>query len=203
MIDINFIDTEDNCPPEKCYIYALLDPRDESIRYIGKTSRGLTDRLYGHCTFSGSRSTVKTKCRNWVKSIISAGLKPEIKVIDVVDSDKWEDAEIFYIKLFRENGFKLTNILDGGAGYKCKRRHNEFKDPIAKRPLSVGIKDKSLILFNGTIVQNRVSIRQISEFLNEKYSTIDNAYRKGNLVLSRYFVIKNDSTQLISCAGKG
>jgi len=89
------------------YIYALLDPRNSEVRYIGKTV-DIKMRIYRHCT-----SKKKTKSASWIKSIYP--LMPEIVVIESV-LDDWQEAEQFWISYFRFCGANLTNLTYGGEG---------------------------------------------------------------------------------------
>lgn len=95
---------------DKAFIYGLKDPRDNVIKYIGKTNR-LKHRLSQHCREKGNNR----KC-NWIKSLKKLGLKPEIELIDEVLYEDWQNAEISYIRLFKSFGAKLYNEKSGGEG---------------------------------------------------------------------------------------
>jgi|SRR5579872_1199029 len=95
-------------------IYTLTDPRTpEDIRYVGKTVQPLSKRLAKHLT----DFKFKSHRANWIKSLLIAGIKPEIKEFAVVvDDSKAAKIEIQWIKFFRENGHNLVNSTDGGEG---------------------------------------------------------------------------------------
>lgn len=96
-----------------CFIYVLRDPRDSSIRYVGKTINP-DKRLKGHIWESSKTNTHKA---NWIKSLLSIGLKPTIKVIEECSDNEWEEKEKYYIALYKEQyGKLLTNGTSGGEG---------------------------------------------------------------------------------------
>lgn len=100
-------------------IYALIDPRTNETRYIGRSSSGLKrPRTHGY-----KRSLlIGDHTHNWVKSLIELGLSYEIKVLDVFSPDTAElnktlnDREMERIAEYRRLGHRLTNKTDGGAG---------------------------------------------------------------------------------------
>lgn len=104
------------------FIYALLDPRNEETSYVGQTIDP-DERLKDHC------SNKKYYCGRWIQLLKSAGLRPVMEILDVVpdtEADFWERE---YIQNFRERGFRLTNISDGGhapmRGKKFSPEHRE------------------------------------------------------------------------------
>lgn len=99
---------------ERRYVYELIDPLDNEIRYIGKT-----DNLKRRFTAHISQKTLlrnKTHKNNWILSLLKKGLVPKIRVIGITNEDKINEMEINYIKLYREKGHNLTNMTDGGDG---------------------------------------------------------------------------------------
>ncbi len=98
---------------KKAYIYTLSDPITGEVKYIGKTINEPKIRLYGHLSESKKSSTHKS---NWVKSLLSKGLKPIIGILDEVNNDDWEFWEDYWIEQFKTWGIELTNCIDGGKG---------------------------------------------------------------------------------------
>jgi hypothetical protein len=77
-------------------VYGLIDPRDKVIRYVGKTTQPLTQRLTGH--YSGAAAQ---RVRTWVAELRAAGLKPLISPIrenvpvpDLDAAERWEITRI-------------------------------------------------------------------------------------------------------------
>lgn len=100
--------------PSQFLIYALVDPRSKQWRYIGKSSRGLK-RPEDHLRPSQLKS--RTKKNSWVKSLLVAGLRPEVEVLEELPSDVGiDDAERAWIAAARSGFVSLTNGTDGGDG---------------------------------------------------------------------------------------
>jgi hypothetical protein len=94
------------------FIYALLDPDTDEVRYIGKADNP-NKRLRRHLGFFEPTATYK---QNWLKSLISKQQQPSIKILEEVDKEDWQDAERKWIKHYREQGARLTNKASGGNG---------------------------------------------------------------------------------------
>ena len=96
----------------KTYIYILIDPRNNDIRYVGKSDNPLV-RLNEHIRKSENKITYKN---NWIRSLIKNGVKPKLNIIDEVPLEEWGFWEQYWIEQFKMWGFKLTNIANGGVG---------------------------------------------------------------------------------------
>ena len=97
--------------PDFVYIYSLIDPRDNIVRYVGK-SKNIKMRLSYHTT--PSKLKKNTHKNNWIKQLLSLGLKPTIIILETVYKNIWKEKEKYWINFFgREN---LTNGTDGGEG---------------------------------------------------------------------------------------
>jgi hypothetical protein len=97
---------------EITYIYALSDPDTNNIRYIGKSDNP-RKRYQNHLVPSREANYHKEV---WVKSLRKKDRKPIMSIVCSVDRNEWEDAEKYFIWLFRELGFDLTNSSEGGQG---------------------------------------------------------------------------------------
>jgi hypothetical protein len=112
---------------KKIYIYVLINPLNNGIFYVGYTYN-LKKRLYEHQYSYNLNDNMYKKFV--IKKILNAGLKPEIKAIDECDyvfNDELnmfehERLEIYYIKKYREEGVKLTNLTDGGKNPPTSKR---------------------------------------------------------------------------------
>lgn len=96
------------------FIYALKDPRDGAVRYIGK-AKDPKRRLYLHLR-EAKKGKIKTHKNYWVGLLLSLGETPEMELLDQVPDFQQNFFERAYIKVYRELGTKLTNLTDGGDG---------------------------------------------------------------------------------------
>jgi group I intron endonuclease len=96
----------------KYKIYKLIDPETNEIRYVGRTVQTLPNRLRKHI-----KADDKSYRVNWIKSLNTKGFEPKIELI--CETNTFEDCcelEQFYIKKYKELGFRLVNMTDGGEG---------------------------------------------------------------------------------------
>jgi group I intron endonuclease len=105
------------------YIYALVDSRDNQIRYIGKTTN-VKRRLNRHITERFLHDSYKDR---WVRKMLENGNNPQIEIIDEVIENEWVYWEKFYISYFKYIGCNLTNGTHGGDEPPSTkgRRHTE------------------------------------------------------------------------------
>jgi hypothetical protein len=96
-------------------IYALIDPRDGSTRYIGKAN-DVSKRLSSHLRDSRRRDTPVYR---WVRKLARLGLSPHIEVISTCSDQDWPEAEREEIKKARESGARLLNVAEGGNQPLC------------------------------------------------------------------------------------
>ena len=94
------------------WIYALVDPRDGNVRYVGWTVN-LAGRLRGHICDSMRRE--HTRKSRWINKLIRHGLRPKMEVLESGNGCGWQQAEQRWIKLCSES-FELTNATQGGEG---------------------------------------------------------------------------------------
>lgn len=102
-------------PESNFIVYGLVDPRTGDLRYVGKSSIGMK-RPREHQIACGRKA--KTHNAKWLRELWADGERvPMVLVLEECDSDAQVLArEIVLIALFREAGFNLTNITDGGDG---------------------------------------------------------------------------------------
>jgi len=90
------------------YIYALVDPRDGLVRYVGK-SDSPKNRLTAHLR------DAKGSCKcGWLSELRAELLRPTLRVLQAVEYGSHSDAERNWIKHFKKNG--LVNGNGGGSG---------------------------------------------------------------------------------------
>jgi hypothetical protein len=94
------------------YIYTLSDPRNNLVRYVGKTNNP-NMRLKNHLN---RRHNERTHKRNWIDSLKKNNLKPLFEIIDEVPINEWKFWEKFWIQMMIVWGFDLVNHTSGGDG---------------------------------------------------------------------------------------
>lgn len=95
-------------------IYGLIDPITGQLRYIGKSINGIK-RAKDHTHPSSILRNNNIHFKNWLKSLISKDLKPQIDILEEPSSiEDLNELEAFHIASVRASGARLLNILDGG-----------------------------------------------------------------------------------------
>lgn len=85
-------------------VYALVDPRDEQVRYVGYTKQALNLRLTGHmCDKTGRKKS------EWIAELKELGLRPQIIELEKTDMDSSDEMEHKWALYFLEQGANLTN----------------------------------------------------------------------------------------------
>lgn len=92
-------------------VYALIDPRDDQVRYIGK-STNVDIRVKAHIRERGTTRKIR-----WIQTLIRDSEKPKVQILETGTGD-WEDAETKWIAYYRSLGYDLTNATSGGEGLR-------------------------------------------------------------------------------------
>mgnify|MGYP000976296680 CR=1 FL=1 len=118
---------------KKQFIYSLVDPVTNEVRYIGKTS-DLKNRYSRHlqkCYLEKyDKNTYKS---NWIKSLLKVGEKPIMNIIQECDSSNVNELEIYWINKFKNDGYRLTNLSEGGefgVDWNGRKHTQETKNKI-------------------------------------------------------------------------
>jgi hypothetical protein len=132
-------------------IYVLKHPITDEIRYVGRTSYSLEQRLKGHLSHCKGGSTVY-RC-NWINSLLKEGLVPKIELIDTYES--WEESgkeEINLIRKLKSEGIKLINTTEGGDGnLGCRIKQFDKESNLLKIWDSIAAIENELGLSNSHI----------------------------------------------------
>lgn len=104
------------------FIYALRDPRNSQIRYIGKTIQNPRDRLAAH--IRQAKRENKSHRDRWILQVLADGKKPTYEIVEEATDDNWEDREKYWISCYDN----LTNETNGGEGlhgHKFSKSHKQ------------------------------------------------------------------------------
>lgn len=113
------------------YIYSLKDPRDYQIKYIGKTI-DIDKRYKQHIKNYTNKKSLKN---SWVSSLLQYGLQPMLEIVEICDESKWQEREQYWIKYYKELGFDLKNMTNGGDGNTGLKMSDTSKEKIRRANL--------------------------------------------------------------------
>lgn len=95
-------------------VYVLVDPTDDSIRYVGITTKALEERLRRHLYDIKNRPDLNYHKINWLKKLRNQELTPLIREIEEFDTvEEAKEFEIEYIAKYKYL-YNLTNATIGG-----------------------------------------------------------------------------------------
>lgn len=95
-------------------IYALRDPRNGNIRYVGITKQPVRKRLSSH--LAAARNGKPLHISAWIRQLSKEGLQPLAEVLEET-SDTGREA--VWTAQFRGEGCDLTNLTGGGVSGYC------------------------------------------------------------------------------------
>jgi hypothetical protein len=113
-------------------IYGLIDPRTNQLRYVGQTNN-LQKRFKEHIYHSELKRSTTHK-HNWIRGLVSEGLKPDIEVLDVVSLDQSGYWEGWWMNYMEAIGCNLVNSLKVGQTVV----HNE----LSRKKIAEGLRGK-------------------------------------------------------------
>ena len=124
----------------KILIYTLSDPISGEIKYVGQTSKTLSERMKTH--LSDAKHKKANKRITWINSLLKKDLKPIIDIIDEVVEEDWVFWEMYWIEQLKVWGFNLKNGTIGGDGIKGYVYTEKDKEKMKGRILSKETKEK-------------------------------------------------------------
>lgn len=187
----------------KIIIYTLADPNTGEIKYVGKTSKTLEERIVTHIRDAKYKQQ-SNKRLSWIKKLLNNNLIPKIEEIEIIDEKFGNEIEIYWISQFRAWGFNLKNMTEGGDGGKLsievrkkiskntkgKKRSQETKDKMSKSKKGTMMGEKNhrygthttgkiALQFskNGYFIKQWNSLTEAAETLNLDVTNISRACR--------------------------
>lgn len=103
------------CKEEKIFIYALIDPITNAVRYIGKTNN-LYERYYRHLQELQDPKKKNYHSKNWIRGIFSLGYAPKLEILETCNKTNWQEKEMYWIAFYTNLKANLTNMTIGGDG---------------------------------------------------------------------------------------
>lgn len=158
----------------KYYIYALICPLSNQIRYIGQTKQKPKYRFNGHIQESKNPKDGKTKKINWIRKLIRLGELPELLIIEdglFENQQQLDNIEIKWISYYKELGCRLVNGTNGGNSV-CKNFEKYHRRTEDKKVYSYNEKNNEILEYN--------NIKEASEIIGVNRENIPKAiYIKG------------------------
>lgn len=168
----------------KFIVYGLVDPRTGMLRYVGKSCSGLK-RPRSSCRRSLKGLEGKTYKSQWICGLHNQDLFPSIVVIqECFDKEILGEAERFWIKYFKFQGYQLTNLTEGGDGVPGhvkspetikKMREAAYRRWGRKTPI-----DDNLVV---SLYTSGLSIRDVSKKIGTSNSQIFGILKRLGLTL--------------------
>lgn len=137
------------------YVYILYCKNNDGL-YVGK-SFDPDGRYREHLK---EAETPRLKRQYWVNDIIKNGNKLEIETVIECDENEVNFYERFYIALFRNLGFNLMNLTDGGDGFSGFK---QSKETIEKRAIKLRGRPKPQHLIDALAKHNTGRKASLSE----------------------------------------
>jgi group I intron endonuclease len=94
-------------------------------KYVGK-AKCFKTRIKQH--LNRDRFIYKSHFYNWLNQQISENKEYFINILEETDQQNWKEKEKHWIKHIKENGYKLTNMTDGGDGNNNQVFSEESKE---------------------------------------------------------------------------
>jgi hypothetical protein len=90
------------------FIYALVDPRDNAVRYVGQTNEP-SNRFSQHTTAKPMTNLAK---HEWIQELKAQGLEPRFEILECINDSAAvvDEREFYWIQHFLENNVELTNL---------------------------------------------------------------------------------------------
>jgi len=169
----------------KHYIYTLSDPISKEIRYVGKSNnpeKRLRRHLSDYCLFESWTSKNK-----WLLYLKNNNLFPLLGVIDEGDDESIDNLEIKWISHFKNAGFNLTNMTNGGDGFNWTGKKHS-KESLEKLKLCSPFR-KEVIQFNlnNEVVDIFNSIHECEKITDFYRSHISKCCRRFNKTVGGYY----------------
>lgn len=148
---------------KKEFIYCLKDPRDNSVKYVGK-SNNPNKRLKEHINES---KNIKTKKEKWINKLLSINEKPIVEILKEINLGEHLIWEPFFIKKFKQEGFKLVNDDENGLGTIGGKNIKTLKKLQNQSKIKINQYD-----INGDFIQSFDSLREAEKKLNINHGNI-------------------------------
>ena len=160
------------------YIYGLIDPRNDKIKYVGQTKWTLNKRYCEHLRNAKYKKTKYLNLYMWINKLKNIDLLPIIKKIENVDVEFLNEREKYWISYY---GKQLINVTKGGAGINFIEKRKFTKEH--RKKIGDSCRGKKHYRY-GKSAHNIESICKLSKKTGKiikKYLSIKDAYIDTNV----------------------
>lgn len=104
------------------YLFYVLTSSDDptNIRYVGTTTKTLKQRFSSHKYNATHKERRSQPVHKWMYKKMQDGFQINITEIDQCDENIWESTERKWIQYYKELGYDLLNVSEGGQGVITK-----------------------------------------------------------------------------------
>ncbi len=122
-------------------VYTLIDPRDNSVRYVGITERPINKRPAGHLLGNDGN---KTKLA-WISELDQLGISPIIRPLEhVKDRKETLEREQYWIHYFLSLGAPLSNIMGNPSATVSLRLFGKVQTKATEERITINMAAKRL-----------------------------------------------------------
>jgi group I intron endonuclease len=149
-------------------IYALTDPEDGRVRYVGQSVQVFT-RFNQH--LQAASKGASGRVYNWIRALAKFEKEPMLVILQVCRVASADALERKWVRKFRSSD--LTNLTDGGSGNAGYRHTEETKKKI-------GDAHRGKLVSSAT--REKISESQKGKKLSAEHSAILQAYARDREV---------------------
>lgn len=148
-------------------VYALVDPRNNRVRYIGATTQALAVRLKGHLVTKVRRVKV------WVDELAAQGLAPRIEpIVDGIPRAELRDQERAEIARRLIAGEPLLNEAATASARRHVEKHRQLEQAERERAAWEFAANKVRSVVGGPLPPGEVPPIRVSRELEEAYRVL-------------------------------
>ena len=183
-------------------VYGLVDPRDHTLRYVGKSTSGYKRPKQHFCRYYTHGMPYKNwYVYRWIRKLQREDVKPEIIVLEYCEADDLDFWEIWHIAYWKGLGCRLTNATTGGEGIKGmkwtdemrKRKSEQTKGNTNKRGSKLSQESKDRVSKAQDHKKRPVICVTTGEVFDSKYDVVKKyGMDKSNLMLHLKAVVPSN-----------
>lgn len=146
-------------PKTSCFIYALICPDTNIVRYVGKTTIGFTRIRQHWYDYKATKSATSYKKICWVRKLKKQNKVFKVKYLEYCESEiQLNECEKYWISFYKQTNHLLNHTDGGEVSYRHSYTDEEKK----------AISEKNKIIFNKPEIKEKM-----------RNLALGNTFRKG------------------------